>query len=79
MPPLHEHAGTVLTPSISKENIEIETASWIEYYLANHGPIRHVWCSPKDRKDPWVCRISDGREFTVQPKGGVPHDTIYVM
>lgn len=79
MPTLHEHSRSVITPNIDKENIEIETAAWIEYYLNKFGSVLHVWCSKKDRKEAWECTIQDGRKFTVEPKGGVPHGVIYVM
>jgi hypothetical protein len=79
MPTLNEHASTVLHEAVSLENIELETAAWIEYYLRNHGNIRHVWCNPKDRQEPWLCTISDGRTFQVEPKGGCPRGFVFVM
>lgn len=79
MPTMHEQSRTVITPSVSQENIEIETASWIDYYRNKYGSVRRVWCSPKDRPESWVCYTSDGQEYTVQPKRAVPHGTIFVM
>lgn len=79
MPTLHQHGSSVITPSINPKFIEVETASWIDYYRIKHGNVKQVWCSPKDRKEPWVCTDSEGNEYTVKPKGGVPHSMIFVM
>lgn len=78
-PTLHEYSNEVLIREIDVKNIELETAAWIEYYLRNHGAVRHVWCNPKDRAESWKCMISDGREFEVEPKGGCPRGHVYVM